>query len=141
MFSLPSPPFPPSSAVALCAGGGCHCIVAQNDQIKMGDNYQDQDADEKKDNDEEEEEEENISEEEQAAKKYDWIVFHILMTVASMYACMLLTSWSTNEYSSTEEQFSSAESFWVKVASQWLVMILYIWTLVAPILFPDRDFT
>uniref|UniRef100_A0A6V3PNW9 Uncharacterized protein n=3 Tax=Lotharella globosa TaxID=91324 RepID=A0A6V3PNW9_9EUKA len=78
----------------------------KNDQIKMGDNYQDQDADEKKDNDEEEEEEENISEEEQAAKKYDWIVFHILMTVASMYACMLLTSWSTNVNSEAMNHFT-----------------------------------
>jgi len=91
MFSLPSPPhpprsppFPPSSAVALCAGGGCHCIVAQNDQIKMGDNYQDQDADEKKDNDEEEEEEENISEEVDG----DWAVLETsIMRVCGLCTC------------------------------------------------------
>lgn len=32
-------------------------------------------------------------------------------------------------------------SVWVKVASQWVTVGLYCWTLVAPLLFPDRDFS
>jgi hypothetical protein len=31
-------------------------------------------------------------------------------------------------------------SVWVKVVSQWVTVGLYCWTLVAPLLFPDRDF-
>ena len=31
-------------------------------------------------------------------------------------------------------------SVWVKIASQWVTVALYCWTLVAPLLFPDRDF-
>lgn len=31
-------------------------------------------------------------------------------------------------------------SMWVKIGSQWATMGLYVWTLVAPCLFPDRDF-
>ncbi len=31
-------------------------------------------------------------------------------------------------------------SVWVKVVTQWCVAGLYIWTMVAPYVFPDRDF-
>jgi hypothetical protein len=31
-------------------------------------------------------------------------------------------------------------SVWVKTASQWVTVALYCWTLLAPALFPDRDF-
>jgi hypothetical protein len=30
---------------------------------------------------------------------------------------------------------------WVKIVAQWLTMLLFAWTLAAPKLFPDRDFT
>ena len=31
-------------------------------------------------------------------------------------------------------------SMWVKIISQWLAVSLYIWTLVAPTMFPDYEF-
>jgi hypothetical protein len=30
---------------------------------------------------------------------------------------------------------------WIKVVTSWVSNVLYIWTLVAPILFPNRDFS
>jgi hypothetical protein len=30
-------------------------------------------------------------------------------------------------------------SVWVKMISSWLVILLYFWTLIAPIVLPDRD--
>ena len=30
---------------------------------------------------------------------------------------------------------------WMVIGSQWFVMTLYMWTLVAPRLFPDREFS
>jgi serine incorporator 1/3 len=32
-------------------------------------------------------------------------------------------------------------SVWVKIISSWLCIGLYLWSLVAPILLPDRDFS
>jgi hypothetical protein len=32
-------------------------------------------------------------------------------------------------------------SVWVKQVSQWVTVGLYCWTLVAPLLFPDREFS
>lgn len=31
-------------------------------------------------------------------------------------------------------------TMWVKIASQWVAMALFLWTLIAPSVFPDRDF-
>eukprot|EP00468_Gymnochlora_sp_CCMP2014_P002921 CAMPEP_0167755714 /NCGR_PEP_ID=MMETSP0110_2-20121227/8980_1 /TAXON_ID=629695 /ORGANISM="Gymnochlora sp., Strain CCMP2014" /LENGTH=252 /DNA_ID=CAMNT_0007641737 /DNA_START=516 /DNA_END=1277 /DNA_ORIENTATION=+ len=67
--------------------------------------------------------------------------FHVIMTIASMYVAMLLTRWSSQDYSGDGTRYVSEESFWVQTSSLWLLMILYIWTLCAPVLFPDRDFT
>lgn len=35
---------------------------------------------------------------------------------------------------------SNMASLWVKVVSSWMCIVIYGWTLVAPALFPDRDF-
>jgi hypothetical protein len=32
-------------------------------------------------------------------------------------------------------------SVWVKIISSWLCAVIYVWTLVAPIVMPDRDFS
>ena len=29
---------------------------------------------------------------------------------------------------------------WVKVVTQWVTVALYVWTLVAPLVLPDREF-
>jgi len=31
-------------------------------------------------------------------------------------------------------------SLWVKVLSSWMCICIYSWTLLAPAIFPDRDF-
>lgn len=31
-------------------------------------------------------------------------------------------------------------SVWVKTSAQWVTGLLYLWTLVAPAMFPDREF-
>lgn len=83
--------------------------------------------------------------------------FHLLMVLASLYMAMVLTNWgSTNGYVATSLKmnrsitelscFSSSSttdaaiSMWVKISSQWATIGLYIWTLAAPSLFPDRNF-
>jgi len=30
---------------------------------------------------------------------------------------------------------------WVKIVSSWLCIVLYVWTLVAPVVLSDREFT
>lgn len=55
---------------------------------------------------------------------------------------MVLTNWATLQANS---QISSPKNgdaaMWLQAAGEWIAILLYVWTLVAPKLFPDRDFS
>lgn len=70
---------------------------------------------------------------------YSYSFFHFMFGLASLYVMMTLTSWyrPDNDLSHLN---SNMASVWVKIVSSWLCIGLYAWTLVAPALFPDRDF-
>jgi len=70
---------------------------------------------------------------------YSPAFFHTTFLLASMYVAMLMCNWTF----AAESGFALDKSWisvWIKIASQWLAAALYIWTLLAPYLFPDRDF-
>ena len=62
------------------------------------------------------------------------------MCLASIYIGMLVTNW-TSASLTTGRVTSSGFGFWVRVAISWFTALLYVWTLIAPKVFPDRDFT
>jgi len=71
---------------------------------------------------------------------YNYSFFHLIFAFAGMYIAMLLTDWNT--ISSTTE-FSlmigqSWSSVWVKIITSWIAILLYLWTVVAPIFYPDN---
>jgi hypothetical protein len=67
--------------------------------------------------------------------------FHVIMCLASMYLAMTLTDWGVESASSSAALNLSRETMWVKIVTQWLTALLFAWTLIAPRLFPDRDFS
>jgi hypothetical protein len=76
---------------------------------------------------------------------YSYSLFHLSFMMASFYMAMVLTDWSimTEDWSkpngvTVEREFSAV---WVKAATSWLCTLLYLWTLVAPLVLPDRDFS
>jgi len=80
---------------------------------------------------------------------YNYSYFHLIFAMAAMYVAMLLTNWNVvTEVASDEssqgvlaEIGKSWAAVWVKVISSWLVVLLYSWTLWAPVWFPDRDWS
>lgn len=69
---------------------------------------------------------------------YSYSLFHLMFLLASLYVMMTLTHW----YSPSEGMLSANKpSLWVKIVSSWLCVILYVWTLVAPLVLHDRDFS
>lgn len=70
---------------------------------------------------------------------YSYSFFHFMFALASLYVMMTLTNWfqPNNKLSELNSNFAA---LWVKVVSSWMCIIIYAWTLVAPALFPDRDF-
>lgn len=71
------------------------------------------------------------------------ILFHILMMFACMYYSILLTNWGDahiNDYGSDLFE-NNALGYWIKISAQWVCFLIYTFSLVAPALFPDRDFS
>eukprot|EP01133_Synstelium_polycarpum_P012843 gene12843-15078_t len=72
---------------------------------------------------------------------YNYTYFHITFALGAMYIGMLLTNWSTIGGSVSASNInvdSGAVSVWVKIVSGWVVHLLYLWTLVGPVLLPNR---
>ncbi|KAI9193625.1 serine incorporator/TMS membrane protein [Polychytrium aggregatum] len=75
--------------------------------------------------------------------QYNYSLFHIVFFLGACYLAMLLTNWNSVNYTNKDEIATvgkSMVSVWMKVISSWLVLLLYIWTLVAPMVLTDRDF-
>ena len=75
-------------------------------------------------------------------QQYTW--FHIIFLMASMYVAMLLTDWNVvkSVAASTDDPDvyigRSEVAMWIRVISSWICAALYLWSLVAPALLPDR---
>lgn len=51
---------------------------------------------------------------------------------------MTLTNWY--RYEPSREMKSQWTAVWVKISSSWIGIVLYVWTLVAPLVLTNRDF-
>jgi hypothetical protein len=70
-----------------------------------------------------------------------WKLDIVLAFISCFYA-MTLTGWGSIESGGTPANPDVANvSMWMIIASQWIVLTMYLWTLVAPRLFPGRDFS
>lgn len=67
---------------------------------------------------------------------------NVMLMAISCWMAMSLTSWGEI---ASGGQLANPQvgrvGMWIIIGSQWTVMSLYLWTLVAPRLFPDRDFS
>lgn len=66
----------------------------------------------------------------------------MLFILSTCYFAMVLTNWATMQNSEGVSNNKNAyTSMWFQASAQWIAVLLYIWCLVAPKLFPDRDFS
>ncbi|KAF0726257.1 hypothetical protein AaE_009628, partial [Aphanomyces astaci] len=64
--------------------------------------------------------------------------FFFIMFVSSFYMAMVMTNWGVNETQGSDK--SNVVSVWVQIVSQWTTSLLFLWSLVAPVVLPHRDF-
>uniref|UniRef100_K9J164 Putative conserved plasma membrane protein n=1 Tax=Desmodus rotundus TaxID=9430 RepID=K9J164_DESRO len=90
--------------------------------------------------DEEEGQPRRVVDNEKEGVQYYYSVFHFMLFLASLYIMMTVTSWY-----SPDTEFQSVTSkwpaVWVKISSSWVCLLLYVWTLVAPLVITNRDFS
>jgi len=66
---------------------------------------------------------------------------NIILAMISCWFSMAITGWGSIQTDGNQANPEvSSVSMWMIISSQWLVLLLYLWTLGAPKLFPDRDF-
>ncbi|XP_060830651.1 probable serine incorporator isoform X4 [Bombus pascuorum] len=77
---------------------------------------------------------------EEDAVAYNWSFFHLMFALATLYVMMTLTNWYQPN-SNLDTLNSNTASMWVKIISSWMCLALYIWSLIAPAVLPNRDFS
>ncbi|XP_046606691.1 probable serine incorporator isoform X2 [Neodiprion virginianus] len=71
---------------------------------------------------------------------YNWSFFHFMFALSTLYVMMTLTNWYKPN-SDLSLLNANAASMWVKIISSWLCLGLYVWSLIAPVILPDREFS
>lgn len=67
---------------------------------------------------------------------------NIVLAMISCWIAMALTGWGSIEAGGDAANPDvSRISMWMLIAAQWIVYLLYFWSLMAPKFFPDRDFS
>jgi len=91
-----------------------------------------------------EEEDSESHDDERSGTRYNYSWFHVIFAIASMYVAMLLNDWNVvTDISKTADPNDiyigrSEVAMWMRVVSSWICMLLYIWSLLAPVIMPDR---
>ena len=62
------------------------------------------------------------------------------MCLAAVYVGILITNWNSASIHTGEIE-PSGFGFWVRIVMSWVTFLLYFWTLIAPRVCPDRDFS
>ncbi|KAJ3210121.1 hypothetical protein HDU82_008746 [Entophlyctis luteolus] len=73
---------------------------------------------------------------------YSYTFFHVIFMLASYYLAELTTNWETLTLDDGNGEAQVGKGWgavWFKVVSGWIVILLYTWTLIAPIVLPERD--
>ncbi|KZV65517.1 TMS membrane protein/tumor differentially expressed protein [Peniophora sp. CONT] len=93
--------------------------------------------------DEDEDEDEatgDARDDERTGTRYNYSWFHVIFVLGAMYVAMLLTDWNYIKPGQEDDVRigRSEAAMWIRIVSSWVCMLLYIWSLLAPALFPDR---
>jgi len=82
---------------------------------------------------------EKINDPDKNEKKQN-VVFHVCMAFAAVYFAMIFTNWATDTASDHVAKQRGNLNLSINIASEWLCFLLYLWTLCAPKIFPNRAF-
>ncbi|EED13195.1 membrane protein TMS1, putative [Talaromyces stipitatus ATCC 10500] len=89
--------------------------------------------------DDEDDDDYDTKDDERGSTQYNYSLFHVIFFLATTWVATLLTQQLDPE---TEGNFASVGrtywASWVKIISAWVCYAIYLWTLIAPAMMPDR---
>ncbi|KAM6945104.1 serine incorporator 5 [Lycodopsis pacificus] len=81
----------------------------------------------------------NVTYDEREGTIYSYAYFHSVFVLGSLYVMMTVTNWFHFDGHKIENLLDGSLSvFWIKMVSCWVCLILYMWTLFAPMVCPKR---
>lgn len=81
-----------------------------------------------------------VHDDEASQVAYSYSFFHFTFVLASLYIMMMLTNWYTPEGAEFKKLSRNWATVWVRISSSWVCVLIFVWTLIAPLVFPDREF-
>lgn len=103
---------------------------------------------EEEDDDDDEGVSSNDKDDETIKVRYHYSSFHFIFVLATMYVAMLLTHWNivthahddhpSDELATPVKIGRSTVTMWMRIISGWVCLVMYSWTLLAPVIMPDR---
>ncbi|KAH9033460.1 serine incorporator/TMS membrane protein [Lactarius hengduanensis] len=98
------------------------------------------------DNDDDDDDFGDSHDDERSGTRYNYSWFHIIFVLGAMYVAMLLTDWNviranlSSPSTDADDVYigRSETAMWMRIVSSWVCILLYVWSLLAPVLMPDR---
>ncbi|KAK3944784.1 serine incorporator/TMS membrane protein [Diplogelasinospora grovesii] len=79
------------------------------------------------------------NDDERSSTQYNYAMFHIIFFLATAWVATLLTmDWDDQKQGDFATVGRTLWASWVKIVSSWVCYAMYVWTLVAPIVLPER---
>ena len=91
------------------------------------------------DDDDESDDGRHTNDDEKGGTQYNYSLFHFIFLLATMWVATLLTQ--NIDYEATGDFAPVGRTYWaswVKIVSAWVCYLIYTWSLVAPVVLPDR---
>ncbi|KAL2137422.1 hypothetical protein VTI74DRAFT_43 [Chaetomium olivicolor] len=81
------------------------------------------------------------TDDERSSTQYSYAMFHVIFFLATAWVATLLTmDWDDEQ--KAQDDFATVGrtlwASWVKIVSSWVCYAMYVWTLVAPVVLPER---
>lgn len=92
------------------------------------------------DSDDESDEERNSMDDERHSTQYNYALFHVIFLLATNWVATLLTQ-SLDPEAQDEDLAPVGRTYWaswIKIISAWVCYGIYLWSLIAPVVLPDR---
>jgi hypothetical protein len=85
----------------------------------------------------------NTKDDERGSTQYNYSLFHVIFFLATTWVATLLTQTLDSESDAeiTDGFAPVGRTYWaswVKIISAWICYAIYLWTLIAPVVLPDR---
>ena len=90
------------------------------------------------DSDDESDDGHDTKDDERAATQYNYSLFHIIFFLATTWVATLLTQQANFDNDDFAPVGRTYWASWIKIVSGWVCYAIYIWSLLAPVMLPDR---